>query len=397
MVIALATVLGVIVGIVIGAIGMHAVRRRQGDEFRALSAEALAASSEQFLTLAELRFGALEDAAGRESQAREKAVNDLVTPIDTRLGTLQDALVELDRRRTADSARLTEMLGQLHLTTNSLQSETKILATAMKDTRARGSWGELQLQRVVELAGMVEHCDFVTQATFDGENGALRPDLVVRLPQSKAVVVDSKVPMQAYLEAVNCNDPATERALLERHAKAVATHVEQLRRRDYSTYVDGALDFVVMFVPGDAFLTAAFEAQPSLFDDAIGRGVFLATPGTLIALLRAIAYGWRQERLAESSAEIAQLGQDLHQRVAVFAEHLAKVGRSLDGASKSYNEAIGSLEGRVLVTARKLAEHGVSSAKQIPASTPLETVTRPLTAAEFDPGFGAPTETPHYA
>jgi DNA recombination protein RmuC len=392
MVIALATVMGVVVGIVIGAIGMHAVRRRQGDEFRALSAEALAASSEQFLTLAELRFGALEDAAGRESQAREKVVNDLVTPIDTRLGTLQDALVELDRSRTADSARLTELLGQLSVTTNSLQSETKILATAMKDTRARGSWGELQLQRVVELAGMVEHCDFITQTTFEGENGALRPDLVVRLPQSKAVVVDSKVPMQAYLEAVNCHDPAIERGLLEQHAKAVALHVDQLRRRDYSTYVDGALDFVVMFVPGDAFLTAAFEARPSLFDDAIGRGVFLATPGTLIALLRAIAYGWRQEQLTESSAEIARLGQELHQRVAKFAEHLAKVGKSLDGASKSYNDAIASLESRVLVTTRKLADHGVSSAREIPSPTALATVAQPLTAAEFNPEIGPSTQ-----
>lgn len=384
-------VVGVLLGAALGAFGMNTVRRRQADEFRSLSAEALDASQQRFLDLAAVRFGALEAASGRESDARERAVTDLVTPIDERLDTLQRALVELERRRTADSATLTETLRNLQITTTTLQADTTVLATAMKDTRARGSWGELQLQRVVELAGMVEHCDFVTQTTVAGDTGSLRPDLVVRLPQAKAVVVDSKVPMQAYLEAVNCQDPVAERVLLEQHAKAVRTHVEALRARDYSTYVDGALDFVVMFVPGDAFLTAAFEVQPTLFDDAVGRGVFLATPGTLIALLRAIAYGWRQERLAESSAEIAQLGQELHQRVATFAEHFARVGTAVERAAKSYNEAVGSLEGRVLVTARRLAAHGADSGRDLDPPVPVVTSIRPLTAVELtDPEPGEP-------
>jgi DNA recombination protein RmuC len=385
--IALATALGVVAGllagIVIGALGTGGLRRRQATEFRALSSQALAASNEQFLQLAVTRFGTLEDASEREARSRERAVEGLVRPIDERLGSLQEALVALDRQRATETSQLREMISQLRATTETLHSETKVLATAMKDTRARGSWGELQLRRVVELAGLVEHCDFVTQTTVTGDDGLLRPDIVVRLPQAKAVVVDAKVPMQSYLQAVESNDPDTERRLLEAHGKAVVAHVEALRTRDYSRYVEGSIDFVVMFVPGDAFLSAAFEARPTLFDDAIGRGVFLATPGTLIALLRAVAFGWRQERVAESSAEVARLGRELHQRVGTFAEHLAKVGGAIDRAARSYNEAVGSLESRVLVTTRKLADHGVAPPTPLAPPATVDTAVRPLTAAEL--------------
>ncbi len=394
--IALASVLGVVVGlmvgIAVGALGMGALRRHQAREFRSLSSQALAASNEQFLQLATTRFGSLEDASEREARARERAVEGLVRPIDERLGHLQEALVALDRQRAVETSQLREMIGQLRTTTETLHSETKVLATAMKDTRARGSWGELQLRRVVELAGLVEHCDFVTQTTVAGDDGPLRPDVVVRLPQAKAVVVDAKVPMQAYLQAVEAHDPDIERRLLEAHGKAVVAHVEALRSRDYSRYVEGSIDFVVMFVPGDAFLSAAFEARPTLFDDAIGRGVFLATPGTLIALLRAVAFGWRQERLAESSAEVARLGRELHQRVGIFAEHLARVGGAIDRAARSYNEAVGSLESRVLVTTRKLADHGVAPPSPLSPPATVDTAVRPLTAAELAGAHDDPHE-----
>lgn len=383
--IALATMLGVVVGVLLGALGTGVLRRRQASEFRSLSAQALAASNEQFLQLAVTRFGTLEDATAREARARERAVEGLVRPIDERLGSLQEALVALDRQRAAETSQLREMIGQLRTTTETLHSETKVLATAMKDTRARGSWGELQLRRVVELAGLVEHCDFVTQTTVAGDDGPLRPDVVVRLPQAKAVVVDAKVPMQSYLQAVESDDPDTEKRLLEAHGRAVVAHVEALRSRDYSRYVEGSIDFVVMFVPGDAFLSAAFEVRPTLFDDAIGRGVFLATPGTLIALLRAVAFGWRQEKVAESSAEVARLGRELHQRVGIFAEHLAKVGGAIDRAARSYNEAVGSLESRVLVTTRKLADHGVAPPGPLSPPASVDTAVRPITAAELAP------------
>ena len=371
---------------------MGVLRRHQAVEFRSLSSQALAASNEQFLQLATTRFGSLEDASEREARARERAVEGLVRPIDERLGNLQEALVALDRQRAVETSQLREMIGQLRTTTETLHSETKVLATAMKDTRARGSWGELQLRRVVELAGLVEHCDFVTQTTVTGDDGLLRPDVVVRLPQAKAVVVDAKVPMQAYLQAVEAHDPDTERRFLEAHGRAVVAHVEALRSRDYSRYVEGSIDFVVMFVPGDAFLSAAFEARPTLFDDAIGRGVFLATPGTLIALLRAVAFGWRQERLAESSAEVARLGRELHQRVGIFAEHLAKVGGAIDRAARSYNEAVGSLESRVLVTTRKLADHGVAPPSPLSPPATVDTAVRPLTAAELAGSLDDPHE-----
>jgi DNA recombination protein RmuC len=384
--IALATILGLVAGALLGALGTGMVRRRQAAEFRALSSQALAASNEQFLQLALTRFGALEDATEREARARERAVETMVKPVDERLTGLQEALVALDRQRATEAAQLREMVGQLRATTETLHSETRVLATAMKDTRARGSWGELQLRRVVELAGLVEHCDFVTQVTVAGDEGPLRPDVVVRLPGAKAVVIDAKAPMQAYLQAVESDDPDTERRLLEQHGRAVAAHVDALRGRDYARWVEGSVDFVVMFVPGDAFLAAAYEARPTLFDDAVGRGVFLATPGTLIALLRAVAFGWRQERLAESSAEIARLGHELHQRIGVFADHLAKVGGAIDRAARSYNDAVGSLEARVLVTTRRLADQGVTGGGPLRPPDTVDTAVRPLTAVELARG-----------
>ena len=387
----LGVLLGLVLGAPLGAFATHVAGRRQADRFRSLAADALASSNEQFLQLAVTRFGALEDAAERESRARERSVADLVAPVDERLGALQRALVDLDRQRAAETSQLREMVGQLRATTESLHGETKVLATAMKDTRARGSWGELQLRRVVELAGLVEHCDFVTQATVVGEDGLLRPDVVVRLPGAKAVVVDAKVPMQSYLRAASSEDPDEERRLLDAHGKAVMAHVDALRGRDYARWVEGSVDFVVMFVPGEAFLAAAHRARPELFDDAIGRGVFLATPGSLVALLRAVAFGWRQERLAESSAEVARLGRELLDRIGTFADHLARVGASLDRATRSYNDAVGSLESRVLVTSRRLAEHGVGPADTPGAPSTLDRACRPLTAPELAAG-GPPQE-----
>ena len=390
---ALAPVLAGLIGLCAGlAIGLSVRSRRTStesvdvDRTRDIANAALADTMDRLLEVNKrLQDEAIARAAA-DAARQERTVHDLVDPVDRQLRALNETLGRIEQNRTADSSALLTTLRQLGGVTTSLQRETQTLATAMKDNKARGSWGEMQLQRVVELAGMVEHCDFVTQQTVAGDDGRLRPDLVVKLPQSKAIVVDSKVPMSAYLDAVSTEDPAARQALLEQHTRDIIKHVTELERRDYSAYVDGALDFVVMFVPGDTFLSAAFESKPSFFDDAISRGVFPASPGTLIALLRAISYGWRQERLTENAEEIARLGRELHNRVATFAENFAKVGSALASATKNYNDSVGSLEQRVLVTTRRFEEQGIRSGKDVPSLTPVEGTIRTLSAPELQNG-----------
>ena len=326
---------------------------------------------------------ALAERAATESARQERTVHAIVEPVDAKLAQLGETLNRIEAERSEQSGQLNERLGNLTALADILGRETRTLATAMKDNKARGTWGEMQLRRVVELAGMLEHCDFLTQQTVTGEDGRLRPDLVVTLPQGRSIVVDSKVPMSAYLDAVNADDPAIRRNHLAQHARDVAAHVTELQRRDYGSYVDGALDFVVMFVPGDTFLEAAFETNASWFEDSVAKGVFPASPGSLIALLRAIAYGWRQEQLAENAAEIADLGRELHERVATMATHLTKVGSSLTSATEAYNKAVGSIESRVLVTTRKLEAKGITSARDLPELTPVETSTRSFSAPEL--------------
>jgi len=322
------------------------------------------------------------DATNRQ----EKTVHDLVNPIDENLRRLNEKLIELEEKRTTDSASLSTTIIGLKELTSSLQRETQHLASAMKDNKARGNWGELQLKRVVELAGMTEHCDFDIQHHVSDSEGAGRPDLIVRLPQTKAIVVDSKVPMSAYMNAINTEDAEARTGFLKQHATDVMAHVDVLAKRDYTRLVDGSLDFVVMFVPGDTYLTAAFEARPTFFEDAISRNVFPASPGTLIALLRAIAFGWQQDRLTQNAEEIRALGAQMHDRLVTFSDNLSKVGNALTSATKNYNAAIGSLEGTVLVTARKLKEKGVPSNKEIETPTVVEEPTRLFSAPELQAG-----------
>lgn len=399
---AMALLLGLVAGIALGlAAGVLVTRSRSGpdvvsddERLRDLAARVLADSQQRLVELNTAQQQAIAAEAAEASRRQERSVHDLVDPIDRKLRELDESLKKIEVSRSMDQGALREAVGSLANLTTSLNKETRILATAMKDNKARGGWGEMQLQRVVELAGMIEHCDFVTQTTVTGENGKLRPDLVVRLPQSRAIVVDSKVPMSAYWESVNVEDPATRRALLEQHTRDVMGHVNELQKRDYSGYVSGALDFVVMFVPGDAFLDAAFESKASWFEDSIAKGVFPASPGTLVALLRAIAYGWRQEQLAENAEEIAGLGRQLHERVAGLAANFTKVGRALGSATEAYNETIGTLESRLLVTTRRMEARGIRSAKDLPELRPIDVVPRPLSAPEMQLGSadGDPSE-----
>ncbi|MEM9036794.1 MAG: DNA recombination protein RmuC [Actinomycetota bacterium] len=361
------------------------------EAFGALSNDALDASTRRFLELANERFARLEAAAKQESTEREQVVHGLVAPVQEHLGKLASQLEQVERVRQRDTGSLREALQQLQRTATGLQSETKTLAAAMKDVRARGSWGELQLRRVVELAGMIPHCDFDEQLHVAGADRSVRPDLVVWLPRGRAVVVDAKVPLDAYLEATHADDERVANERLAAHAAAMRQHATALAKRDYAGAVEGAVDIVVMFVPGESFLAAACEQDPLLLDRALADGVVLATPTTLVALLKAVALGWREERLAQDARVIADLGRELHDRTVTFAEHLAKVGRTLESSVKSYNAAVGSLESRVLPSARRLSEHGASP-KELPSLSAVDLAPRALAAdapLEVEDGEGS--------
>ncbi len=357
--------------------------RAEVDRARTDTTEAVKAGLKELIEANARQQRELLERANAATAQQERTVHGLVNPIDENLRRLNDKLAELEQKRTADSASLSTTIDGLRELTTSLQRETQTLASAMKDNKARGNWGELQLKRVVELAGMTEHCDFDTQQHVTGDGGAGRPDLIVKLPQTKAIVVDSKVPMSAYMNAINTEDGEARAQFLKQHASDVMAHVDTLAKRDYATIVDGSLDFVVMFVPGDTYLAAAFEARPTFFEDAISRNVFPASPGTLIALLRAIAFGWQQDRMAKNAEEIRALGAQMHDRLVTFADHLSKVGTALTSATRNYNSAVGSLEGSVLVSARRMKEQGIASTKVLSTPDPVDDPIRTFSAPEL--------------
>jgi DNA recombination protein RmuC len=323
------------------------------------------------------------EAATQAAVTQERSVNALVEPVDKKLRELDQKIETIERARNKESGELKSTLDDLKSIASSLQRETLQLASAMKDNRARGRWGEIQLKRVVELAGMREYCDFTTQQTLVGTETNRRPDLIVSLPNARSIIVDAKVPMSAYLSAMNAADDATRESFMQQHARDVAKHVSDLQNRDYSSFTNDALDFVVMFVPGDTFLDAAFDVNATWFEDSIARGVFPASPGTLIALLRAIAYGWRQEQLAANAQKIADLGRELHERIAVVGQNFAAVGKSLSAATTAYNKTVGSVESRLLVTSRRLEDLAVTSSKSTPQINAIEQIPVPLTAPEL--------------
>lgn len=313
---------------------------------------------------------------------RNLDVERLVGPIGDSLARVDVKLEALERDRVRSQGALGEHLRHLSEGQERLRTETAGLRTALRSPSARGRWGELQLRRVCELAGMVEHCDFTQQVRTDG--GRLRPDLVVRLPGGKDVVVDAKAPLEAYLAAHDAGDEDERAAQLAAFGRHVRTHVQQLSAKGYWSQFASAPEFVVLFLPSEALFSAALEQCPDLIESGVSQSVLIATPTTLIALLRAVAHGWSQQTVAESAREVAQLGKEVYERLCVLTEHFARLGRSLDAAVRAHNDAIGSFESRVLVTARRFEEHGAAPAgRELPVAAPVETRARALQAPEL--------------
>ncbi|MCF7551190.1 DNA recombination protein RmuC [Pseudonocardia sp. WMMC193] len=356
------------------------------ESFRALSAEALSRNNEQFVSLAEGRIreaaAALHAKAEQDEAARSTAIGKLLDPMAAALQRVEGQLRTVEKERESAYAGLVEQVKAMAQDSERLRTETKQLVTALRAPQVRGRWGELQLERIVQLAGMVEHCDFETQVSAGPVGEGVRPDMIVHLAGGKQVVVDAKVPFAAYLEAVETADPARHTERLSAHARQLRAHVDQLSGKAYWQSFEPTPEFVVLFVPGDPFLEAALRADPALLEHAFAKNVVIATPTTLIALLRTVAYGWRQEALARNAQQVHQLGRELHGRLATMGTHVAKLGRSLDGAVESYNRTVSSLEARVLVTARRLTELRVSD-EELEAPAPVERVPRAVSAPEL--------------
>ncbi len=356
---------------------------RLSDTFRALSGDALKSNNDAFLTLARATLEKYQDGAKSDLEQKRKEVETVIKPIAESLEKVNVQIQELEKARRQDYGGLTEHLKNLRLQTEVLNTETRNLGNALRKPMVRGRWGEIQLERVVELAGMLDHCDFTRQSSTETEDGRLRPDLIVHLPGGKSIVVDAKAPIESYLAAHEEKDEVKAKELMKNHAKQVKTHVAKLSEKAYWSQFVATPEFVVMFLPGENFFSAALEQEPALIEEGVKQRVILATPTTLIAILQAVAYGWRQERIAESAQEIKNLGKSLYERLSTLADHFGKVGLNLDRAITAYNDAVGSLETRVLPAARRFQELEVAAVEEIAEVKPVEKSTRALQAAEF--------------
>jgi DNA recombination protein RmuC len=370
---------------------LEEARRELSDAFKALSAEALRSNNQSFLDLAKATLEKYQEGAQNDLTSRQRAIAEIVAPLKESLEKVDGRIKEIEQIRTTAYATLTEQLRSLAVTQSRLEGETATLVKALRMPSVRGRWGEIQLQRVVEMAGMVEYCDFVQQESAATENGRLRPDMIIRLPNGKNIIIDAKAPLEAYLESLEATDEAQRTAKLKDHARQIRAHLQALGAKAYWEQFSPAPEFAVLFLPGETFFSAALEQDPALIEYGVGERVILATPTTLIALLRAVAYGWCQEKIAANAAEISRLGRTLYERIATMTGHLSGLGKNLDNAVDAFNRTVGSFESRVLVTARKFKELGAATGGEIEALEGVEKSSRPLLT---EPTGGVPAEIP---
>ena len=353
-------------------------REKLESTFKSLASDVLKSSNTEFLKLAELNFSSLKHQANSELEKREKAVENLVKPIRESLDKTDQQIRKMEKDQQTAHGALNQHLELMAKAQQELHGETSNLVKALRRPEVRGQWGELTLRRLAELAGMVQHCDFEQQCSIDTEDGKQRPDMIVHMPAGRDIIVDAKAPMDAYLGAIEAQDETQRIAETKRHARNVRDRVRELASKNYWQSLPNSPDFVVLFIPGDHFLSAALEVDPKLLEDSMTDRIVLATPSSLVALLRAVAFGWRQETLAENAEEIRAVGAELYERLSTFAGHLEKLGNNMNRSVEFYNKAVASFDTRILPSARKFTEMGIQAKKDVVELEPVERLPRDL-------------------